>query len=62
MAIIVAFSVYRLIGGESGLKGPGHEINWIKVVWQDGSWLGESPADIQKIFNCPLPPFNFILN
>jgi hypothetical protein len=29
------------------------------VVWHDGSWLGESPADIQKKFNCPL---NFILN
>ncbi len=43
-----------------GLKGQEHEIyNWLKVVWSDGSWLGESPADIQKIFNCP---FHFILN
>jgi hypothetical protein len=42
------------------LKGTGtQDYNWLKVVWHDGSWLGESPADIQKNFNCP---FNFILN
>jgi hypothetical protein len=42
------------------LKGTGtRDYNWLKVVWHDGSWLGESPADIQKNFNCP---FNFILN
>jgi hypothetical protein len=35
------------------------DYNWLKLVWYDGSWLGESPADIQKFFNCP---FNFILN
>jgi hypothetical protein len=41
-------------------KGTGtRDENWLKVVWYDGSWLGESPADIQKIVNCP---FNFILN
>ncbi len=43
------------------LKGTGtRDYNCLKVVWHDGSsWLGESPADIQKNFNCP---FNFILN
>jgi hypothetical protein len=42
------------------LKGIGtRDYNWVKVVWHDGSWLGESPADIQKNFSCP---FNFILN
>jgi hypothetical protein len=42
------------------LKGTGtRDYNCLKVVWHDGSWLGESLADIQKIFNCP---FNFILN
>jgi hypothetical protein len=35
------------------------EYNWLKVIWYDGSWLGESPADIQKFVNCPC---NFILN
>ncbi len=43
-----------------GVKGTGtRDYNWLKVVWHDGSWLGESPADIQQIFNCP---FKFILN
>ncbi len=47
-------------GRELSLKGTGaRDYNWLKVVWHDGSWLGESTADIQKIFNCP---FNFILN
>jgi hypothetical protein len=57
--------------GALGLKGEGwlrfrnvkwrgtRGYNWLKVLWYDGSWLGESPADIPKIFNCP---FNFILN
>jgi hypothetical protein len=35
------------------------DYNWLKAVWYDGPRLGESPADIQKFFNCP---FNFILN
>jgi hypothetical protein len=42
------------------LKGTGtRDYNWLKVIWYDGSWLGESPADIQKFVNCPL---NFVLN
>ncbi len=32
--------------------------NYVKVVWFDRPWLGESPADIHNLFNCP---FNFIL-
>jgi hypothetical protein len=48
------------MGGREKLKGTGtRDSKWLKVVWHDGSWLGESPADIQKNFNCP---FNFILN
>jgi hypothetical protein len=43
----------------NGTVGSGMDYNWLKVVWHDGSWLGESLADIQKYFNCP---FNFILN
>jgi hypothetical protein len=40
---------------EIWLKGTGtRDYNWLKVVWHDGSWLGESPADIQKIFTVPL--------
>jgi hypothetical protein len=42
------------------LKGTGtRDYNWLKVVWYDGSWLRESPANIQKNFNCS---FNFLLN
>ncbi len=45
---------------EESLKGTGtRDYNWLQVVWHDGSWLGESPADIQKIFNRHI---NFILN
>jgi hypothetical protein len=32
-------------------KGTGtRDYNWLKVVWYDGSRLGESSADIRKIF------------
>ncbi len=42
------------------LKGTGTRgYNWLKVVRYDGSWLGESPADIQTFFNCL---FNFRYN
>ncbi len=42
------------------VKGTGtRDYNWLKVVWYDGSLLGESMADIQKFLTCP---FNFILN
>ncbi len=42
------------------LKGTGtRDYNWLKVVLNDESWLGESPTDIQKNVNCH---FNFILN
>ncbi len=42
------------------IKGTGtRDYNWLKVVCYDGSWLGESSADIQNFFNCP---FNFILD
>jgi hypothetical protein len=44
---------------ERPFKGTGtRDYNWLKVVWYDGSWLEESPADIQKFLYCP---FNFIL-
>jgi hypothetical protein len=56
---------YRnLVGAENATLGRIHEVlkgtwtrkyNWLKVVWYDGSWLG----DIKKCFNCP---FNFLLN
>ncbi len=37
------------------LKGTGtRDYNWLKGVWHDGSWLGESPADIQKMLTIPL--------
>jgi hypothetical protein len=42
------------------LEGTGtRDYNWLKVVWYDESWLGESQADIQTFFYCL---FNFILN
>ncbi len=37
------------------LKGTGtRDYNWLKVVWYDGSWLGESPADIQNFLTVSL--------
>jgi hypothetical protein len=52
------YNLYYL--GIRRLKGTGtRDYNWLKVVWSDGSWLGESPTNITKIFNCP---FNFTLN
>jgi hypothetical protein len=41
-------------------KGQGHEIiTGLKWYGMIGLGVGESPADIQKLFNCP---FNFIKN
>jgi hypothetical protein len=40
---------------QESLQGTGtRDYNWLKVVWYDGSWLGESPADFQKILTVPL--------
>jgi hypothetical protein len=50
----------HLVGGLVNMlglnfKGIGtRDYSWLKVVWSDGSWLGESPADIQKFLTVPL--------
>jgi hypothetical protein len=42
------------VQGNGIIKGTGtRDYNWLKVVGHDGSWLGESSADIQQIVNCP---------
>ncbi len=36
------------------VKGTGtRDYNYVKVIWFDRPWLGESPADIHNFFNCP---------
>jgi hypothetical protein len=59
MGIVRTSAVSNPFGNFKSCKWTGtRDFNWLKVIWYDGSWLGESPADIRKIFYCP---FNFKL-